>query len=153
MDEADTRIALICMVQARLCALPVDRVIETVRPLPIDFVADAPYFVRGLAVVRGDPLPVVDVARLLGLEIATPGRFVIVRSGSRRIALAVGSVRGVRAIAPGALHAWPPLLQTAGSGVVEAIGLLDSELLVVLHTARLLPEDVWAQLDLQEAAP
>jgi purine-binding chemotaxis protein CheW len=132
---------LICRVQTRLCALPLDHVIETLRPLPVEPVAGAPPFVLGLTVIRGVPLPVVDVARLLGADGAKTERFVTAMAGNRRVVLAVDHVLGVRTVAPQSLHALPSLLHTADVDVISAIGLLDAELLLVLRSARLLPED------------
>ena len=138
---------LICRVQTRLCALPLEHVIETLRPLPVEPVAGAPPFVLGLAVIRGTPLPVIDAARLLGADDARTERFVTVMAGNRRVALAVDHVLGVRAVAPQSLHALPPLLHDADTDVIAAIGLLDAELLLVLRSTRLLPEDAlpWAE--------
>lgn len=152
MDKANVGLFLICRVPGRMCALPIEHVIETMRALAIEVVAGAPQFVRGLAVIRGEPLPVVDVARLLGMHETSPGRFVAFRVGTRRIALAVEAVLGIRAIAVGTLQALPMLLHEAGSDVIATIGLLDAELLVVLRGAKLLPEDDWMQLDAARAA-
>ncbi|HEY2928565.1 chemotaxis protein CheW [Piscinibacter sp.] len=143
MDDRNADLSLICRVQARLCALPLAHVVETLRALPVEAVVGAPHFVRGLAVIRGAPVPVVDTARLLGEHAGTGGRFVTVTVGERRVALAVDSVLGVRPVPAGSLHQLPPLLQEAGADVVAAIGLLDAELLLVLHSTRLLPDDAW----------
>ena len=140
MDDSNADLSLICRVQTRLCALPLEHVVETLRPLPVEPVAGAPPFVLGLAVIRGAPLPVVDSARLLGADDARAGRFVTVNAGNRRVALAVDCVLGVRAVAPESLHALPPLLHQADTDVIAAIGLLDAELLLVLRSARLLPD-------------
>lgn len=140
MDELDSDLWLVCRVQARLCALPLQRVVETLRPLPIEPVAGGPSFVLGLAVIRGAPLPVVDAARLLGMQHECAERFVVVEVDGRRVALAVGGVLGVRTVPRGSLHALPPLLRDAGTEAIAAVGRLDEELLVVLHSARLLPE-------------
>ena len=51
---------LVVMVGARACAIPLDHVAETMRPLPIEPVAGTPGFVRGVSVIRGAPTPVVD---------------------------------------------------------------------------------------------
>jgi purine-binding chemotaxis protein CheW len=140
MDDSNADLSLICRVQTRLCALPLEHVVETLRPLPVEPVAGAPPFVLGLAVIRGAPLPVVDSARLLGAHDARAGRFVTVNAGNRRVALAVDCVLGVRAVAPESLHALPALLHQADTDVIAAIGLLDAELLLVLRSARLLPD-------------
>jgi hypothetical protein len=46
----------------------------------------------------------------------------------------------------------PPLVKTAHADAVSAIGALDAELLVVLESARMLPDDAWAALAGREAA-
>jgi purine-binding chemotaxis protein CheW len=142
MDDSNTGLSLVCRVQMRLCALPLEHVVETLRALPIEPVAGAPPFVLGLAVIRGAPLPVVDSGRLLGLDGARAERFVIVMAGNRRVALAVDNVVGIRAVAPESLVALPPLLHAAESDVISAIGLLDAELLLVLRNTSLLPDEV-----------
>lgn len=144
MEDRSTGLSLVCRVQARLCALPLEHVVETMRPLVVEPMAGAPSFVLGLTVVRGEPLAVVDAARLMGMADAPIGRFVTVAVGVRRIALAVGDVAGVRRLPPGSLRALPPLLHEAAGDVVDAVGLLDAELLLMLRSARLLPDDVQA---------
>jgi purine-binding chemotaxis protein CheW len=130
---------LICHVQARLCALALQHVVEIMRPLPVEPLAGAPCFVRGLAVVRGTPLPVVDAARLLDGDVPAQ-RFVKLHVGGRHVVLAVDEVLGVRAMPDDGLSALPPLLQEAGMDFVAAIGRLDAELLWVLEGARLLAD-------------
>ena len=131
---------LICRVEARLCALRADHVVEIMRPLPIEPIAAMPPFVRGLAVVRGVPIPVVDAAMLLGAAAwADPGRFVTVRAGDRWIALAVDEVLGVRDLSAASTQRLPPLLREGNAEMVAAIGALDAAFLVVLHAAHILP--------------
>ena len=151
-DRNKADLLLICRVRTRLCALPLAQVVETMRPLPVEVIAGAPHFVRGLAVIRGTPVPVIDTGRLLGAPDAPADRFVTIAIGGRQVALAVGSVLGVRAVPADSLHELPPLLHEAGADVVAAIGLLDAELLVVLHSTRLLPDDAWAGGDASGAA-
>jgi len=123
-------------------------VIETMRPQPIEALAGAPGFVLGLAVIRGEPVPVVDVARLLGTD-GAPRRFVTVRGARRPIALAVDAVLGVRAVAADHLSELPPLAGAVAAEAVAAIGTLDAKLLVVLQAARVVPDAVF---DLVERA-
>jgi purine-binding chemotaxis protein CheW len=141
---------LVTRVGSVVCAFPIRDVIETMRPMPIDPIAGAPDFVAGLAIVRGSPIPVVNTAVLLG-GVATSGeRFVIVRSGDRRVALVVDAVLDVRLIDPSLLAAMPPLISGANRDVAVAIGALDAALVVVLDAARILSADAWHLL---EASP
>ncbi len=111
------------------------------RPLPLERVAETRDFVRGMSIVRGEAVPVVDARRLLdGGDPAPGGRLVTLRVGARRVALHVDDVLGVRAIPTESLRDVPPLLGDA-SAARSALGALDGRLLELLDTARLLPEE------------
>jgi purine-binding chemotaxis protein CheW len=144
--------ALLCRVGGLLCALPLEHLVETMRPLAVQPLAGSPPFVRGLAVIRGAPLPVVDAAMLLGGSDGAATRFVTLKTGSRHVALAVGEVVGVRALPAAELHALPPLAGEMAAEAVAAIGAADEALLVVLRSARLVPDATWAALERAGAA-
>jgi purine-binding chemotaxis protein CheW len=134
---------LVCDVGSRRCAIPAADAIETMRPLPCERIAGAPEFVLGVAIVRGAPVPVVDAAALVGAERDRVTRFVSVRCGKRRIVLAVDGVLGVSELPEGALADSGSMLGDASPDVITAIGTLDSRLLLVLESTRLVPEPVW----------
>ena len=121
------------------------------RPLPIAEVANTPGFVRGLSIIRGAPTPVVLLASLWPGAGGRPTRFVIVRVGERRVALAVDSVLGVIDLDPATLHALPPLFQNAAAGTLEAVGALDAQFLFVLNSGGIMPEKVWQEPGLSQA--
>jgi purine-binding chemotaxis protein CheW len=130
------------------CGLPLEHIGETMRPLPIEPVSGIPEFVRGVSLIRGAPLPVVDLGLLLsGVRSERGfGRFVTLKLAGRAVALGVDGVTGFRALSSARLLALPPLLSALSSQHLAAMGALDAELLVVLQVTRLLSEDVWAQL-------
>lgn len=137
----------------RLCGLPVAAVAETMRPLPVTPIAGTPAFVRGISIVRGEPMPVVDLAVLLGgdAEAAEVTRFVAVRAGARRAALAVASVVGVAHLDPAAARTMP-LVRDACGGALESLRARDEDLLVVLGSARVVPDAASAALATWEAS-
>jgi purine-binding chemotaxis protein CheW len=138
---------LLCRIGSRIGALPLDDVREIMRPLPIEPLAGTPPFVLGLAIVRGSPTPVIDAGRLLGsIGSQAPARFVSLRLGERTAALAVDAVLDVRTLAAGTTADIPPLLREAGADLLSAIGALDTELLLVLEAARLVPESIWGAI-------
>lgn len=125
--------------------LPLRGVLETMRPPPCSALQGAAPWVLGVSVIRGAPTPVVDLSRALGRT--DPGaatserqRVVTVRAGERTVALAVDEVLGIRRVLSTSLQALPPLLDP-GDRLVEALGVLDEQLLLVLREGRLLPED------------
>jgi purine-binding chemotaxis protein CheW len=143
-------VMLVTRVGGIACALPIEHVVETMRPLPVEPIGKSPdealASVEGLAMIRGAPVPVVDARRLLGVTGAHTARFVIVRSAERRIALVVDAVLDVRRIELDRFSRLPPLLGSANRGI-SAIGACDAGLLVVLESARVLSEHTWRAIE------
>lgn len=139
---------LLCRAGPPLCALPLGHVIEVMRTLPIEPIAGAPLYLRGLSIIRGTPTPIVDTAFLCCGQTAPFHRLVTVRAGTRMAALAVDTVVGVREIETA--DPLPPLLREAMSGVVSMIGRLDTELLLFLRTARIVPKELLERFDSYE---
>ena len=63
---ADRQPALLVRAAGRLCAVPIAHVVEVMRALPVEPIPGAPSFVPGLAIIRGAPMPVVDLGLLTG---------------------------------------------------------------------------------------
>ncbi|MGC4087657.1 MAG: CheW domain-containing protein [Polyangiaceae bacterium] len=154
MSEA-TRLKVLVVEAATLrCALPLASVRETMRPLGVEPISEAAEFVLGVSVIRGLPLPVVDLGKLVsGKRSASIGRYVTLAVDSRQVALAVDSVVGVRELSVESFSELPQLLSAARSGLVEALATLDSRLLLLLDSARTLPSDASAAAAQQAEAP
>jgi purine-binding chemotaxis protein CheW len=107
-----------------------------------------PRFVRGTAIVRGRPIPVVDLRDLLGDDMESPpARLVTVRTGTdRRVGLLVDEVRGLWPARTLEFEALAPLMSDAAAGVVAELARLDDQLLVLLRAGALLPDEAWARL-------
>jgi purine-binding chemotaxis protein CheW len=154
-STSEDRTALIVRVGTRVCAIPVPHVGETMRPLPIETVAGMPSFLSGVAVIRGEPVPVIDLQALL--EGATnrtpPRRFVTLKLGDRRAALAVHEVLGLGHLDSAEFGDLPMILRDVAPTFVEAIGTRDAQLLIVLQASRILPEEVWTCLAAREVVP
>lgn len=117
------------------------------RALPIQPVYGGPRYVAGLCIIRGSPLPVVDVGLLIGERATAAQRLVTVRTGSRIVALAAEAVLGIWAFDGLRLDALPPLLRDAATDTIAAVGTLDAELLFLLRTASIVPEGFLEHLD------
>jgi len=148
----EARFSLLCRSGSVLCALPLEHVVEVMRPLPIDALPGAPDFVAGMSIVRGAPLPVLVVGRLFGAAEKRPERLVVARVGERRVGLAVDAIVGIRALDVDRLQRLPPLLRDAPGEAVSEIGALDGELLVVLEAARIVPQEVFAAVEMEAAS-
>jgi purine-binding chemotaxis protein CheW len=145
--------SLLCRIGDRLLAVPLLNVVETMRPLPVESFPGTSRFILGVATIRGAVVPVIDVEALTGGAVAVPDpgsdrhdRFVTIAFAGRTVALAVDAVIGVQTLDAATLDALPPLLDSVDRELFAAIGTLDAELLVVLDTAHLVSDSVWAAL-------
>jgi purine-binding chemotaxis protein CheW len=120
------------------CALPLDAVIETMRLLPVEPIASAPRAVLGVAIIRGAPVPVVDLGWVIAGRPSAAGRLVTIRVADRTVALAVDGVDGVHRL--DMAEAPPPLL--AGAEAIADLAAADGALMVVLQTTKILPAGV-----------
>ena len=153
LEDSAIVLSLLCRVRERLCSLPLEHVVETMRPLPVQPLAGAPPFVRGVSIVRGAAVPVVDLGVVLGTDDPPrPTRFVTIRTGRTgstgegKVALSVEAVLGVRELALASLRDLPRLLSETAANVVYAIGNLDTDLLFALQTMHVVPDSVWQNL-------
>lgn len=146
MPSSGIRQCVVCRVGGRLCAFPVEHILETMRPLPVEPLEGLPPFIQGLSMIRGNPAVVVDTAMLLGEGLALPNRFLAMKSGSRFVAMAVSEVVSILNIEAGSFAKLPPLTGNSAFGV-EALGSFDGELLYLVNGARSVPDDLWPELE------
>lgn len=143
---------LLCRSRGYACALPLTHVRETMRALPLQPVPDMPPFVLGVSIIRGQVVPVLDLAALLGAAGGAATRYVTLDLGLRQVALAVEEVVGVRSLPASAMADVAPLLHASEAGMVAALGTLDAQLLVVLQASQLVAPALWSALALHEAS-
>jgi purine-binding chemotaxis protein CheW len=141
---------LVCRAGSLLCALPLGRVVETMRLGPVQGLAGTPDHVLGISVVRGLAVPVVDLGRLVdGPGAAPPKRLVLLRApvdgGDRLAGAAVAAVPGVVDLPAWASSELDPLLAIDGAAVA-GVEVLDGRTTLMLDAARVVPEAVWRRL-------
>ena len=135
------------------CAMATRDIVEVMRPLPVTPMPGVPAFVRGVAVIRGQSVPVVDLGMLLGAAApAVAGRWVVLRLEERRVVLAVDAVWGVVLLDRSVLAAAPPLLRDARAELIATMGVMDQQLYLTLNSGRILADEVWSALTPQEAS-
>ena len=152
-STSNQTVTLLVRVGSRCCALPLESVVETMRPLPARPIQNMPPFVSGLATIRGSSVPVVDLGVLFGSKSEERARFVLLRLGEQRVAVAVDEVLGVRRLDNSALQSFPPLLQDAYAELVTAIEVRDQQFMFVLGSTHIVPDDVWQRLQSSEVTP
>jgi purine-binding chemotaxis protein CheW len=107
-------------------ALPVEDVLEIADLGDVVPVPGAPPAILGVRNLRGQILPILDLAGVLGLSAAEPAkRVVIAEDGSRRAGLAVDSVDDVAPLESPAEGAESPYLAGAGLDDGALVGYVD----------------------------
>lgn len=147
VDSRYTSSLLVCRTRMRACALPIEHVGEIMRPLPIERLPGMPAYVLGMALIRGVATPVLDLSGLFDQTESRIERFVTIKVAGRPLALAVTRVDGVVAVARQTLAALPSLMRDLNADVIDAIGVKDAALLLVLDGARLLPDEAVLQME------
>lgn len=150
-EDIRTDAYLICRAGRHLCAMSTTHIVETMRILPISALSGTPDYVRGMSVIRGTPVPVLDLPRLLNIGESQPQRLITINIGGRIIALLVDAVIGIRSIASDSVRDLPALLRDAGGETVSTIGILDAELLLFLNNMRIISESAVHALQAAEA--
>lgn len=114
----DVNVNLACFeVQGQTYALEVEHLREIVRPQSITPLPDAPALVEGVVDLRGSVIPVVDLARCLGLASSEGGgrsRIVIAEFAGLALGLGVDAATDVLTLAADRLEALPALATQAG---------------------------------------
>lgn len=105
-------------------ALPVDRVLEVAELGPLTVVPGSPPEILGVRNLRGQVLPVIALAALLGLPAGDPTRVVVIESGELRAGLRVDEVLEVEEL--------PPSSEPVESDLLDGACMVDGELVGVL---------------------
>lgn len=125
----------------KVCGLPLRAVREVMRPRALERNHSLPKCVLGTCLIRQQPTPVIDVAALMGSSAQAPKRLVTVSVGERQVALAVDAVIGTTRIDAQRFLDTTPLV-CGDQGVISALTVLDSTLVYLMNSARLLPDDM-----------
>jgi purine-binding chemotaxis protein CheW len=116
-------------------AIDIMEVREVLGPLAVTAVPGAPEFLEGIAELRGEFLPVIDLRRRLGLEVRDDYKIVVATVRGRRVGLVVDGVIDVYRIATSEIAALDDLARSAAfAGVIKgpegAIMIIDPDGLI-----------------------
>lgn len=108
-------------------------------PLP-----HAPAHVRGVINLRGTVLPVVDLSVRLGMapvEGDARNVIIVVQVGTQTVGLLVNAVSDILALPRSELQPPPELAADAAHRFIEALTIVDGQMIRVLDLAAVLPDD------------
>jgi purine-binding chemotaxis protein CheW len=113
-------------VDSEALAMPVEHVLEVAELGEVAAVPGARPEMLGVRNVRGQILPVIDLALLLGIpRTIAPGRLVVAADGDRRAAFAIEQVSGIGELAEPTEETASDLLAGATLADGDLIGVID----------------------------
>lgn len=119
---------------------------------PTTLLPRAPDFVTGVMNLRGNVIPVIDLALRLGLGRTEPSErhvIVIADLGGGTVGLLVEAVSDIMSVEAAGLRPTPDVAGGAGAGFVEGVFTVEESLIRALDLARVLP----SEKALEEVAP
>jgi purine-binding chemotaxis protein CheW len=138
--SASASYSLLFRVALHRCALPLEHVVETMRPLPLEAWPGASPAAGGFAVVRGERMPILSLSDWFAPGVSKPERFIIVRTAERTVGIAVDEVMGVRELATPPAHLKPLL----GYASAQAASVIDDDIRAALAAAYVVPSELLA---------
>jgi len=139
-----TRSYVAFSVAATRCCIPVEQVMQILRPENVLEVPKTPAFVEGVINLHGDILPVIDLRKRLGLAVpASPTdarrkRIVAVRFGQRSYGLDVDEIREIVELDDSAVQPQGAELLGDRGQFVSAVANPEAGAILVLDLARVL---------------
>jgi len=139
-----TRSYVAFSVAATRCCIPVEQVVQILRPEHLLEVPKTPAFVEGVINLHGDILPVIDLRARLGLRApsseidARRKRIVVVRFGQRSYGLDVDEIREIAELDDSAIQPQGAELLGDRGQFVSAVANPEEGAILVLDLARVL---------------
>lgn len=138
-------------------ACPIAEVRETLTLRPITRVFLTPGWLAGIFSLRGEIVPAIDLAVLMGLPPTVLGddsRIVVVERAGRLAGILVDRLRELRTIEEAALEPPPPNLSPAVAGILRGLAATPTGSIRVLDLDSLFsPERIGALARAEEATP
>ncbi len=124
-------------------ALPISTVHEIIRfTEPRSVVSDVPW-VRGVIGLRGKIIPIYDLAARLGLQVeTTPGKIVIVESGTEQVGVMVDEVEEVLTVSTTQLED----VGAASRESIQSVAKIDDRLVILLNSEGLFSDGIADEL-------
>lgn len=124
-------------------ALPISTVHEIIRfTEPRSVVSDVPW-VRGVIGLRGKIIPIYDLGARLGLQVGTtPGKIVIVESGSEQVGVMVDEVEEVLTVSSAQLED----VAAASRESIQSVAKIDDRLVILLNSDGLFSRGIAEEL-------
>jgi purine-binding chemotaxis protein CheW len=154
---ASAPLRLVCFeLRQQELAFPIGDVRETLPLRPISHVFLTPPWLAGIFSLRGEIVPAIDLAVLLGLpraQIDDDARIVVVERGAQVAGILVERLRELRTIEEGAIEPPPASLPAEVAAILRGIAATPTGTVRVLDLEALLGSDRLGALVREESEP
>jgi purine-binding chemotaxis protein CheW len=143
-EEGRLQLVLFRVAEAPM-AVPVAQVEYVERLGPLTQVPGAPPFLRGVTSLRGQVVPIVDLAERLGLgsrPLGPKARVLVVRVDDQVVGMAVDDVLRVLYLSEDAVQPPPPVVARVSARFLAGVAYIQGDVVLVLNLQRVLtPEE------------
>lgn len=143
MDQQENIQVVVVKMAAEEYALPITKVKDINRILPITRMPQTPSFMEGIVNLRGSIIPIVDLRERFHLPVVDnteESRIVIVELKQRVFGMIVDGVKEVCSILPKDIDL-PPAAAKLDQECVYGIGKVDNRILILLDVDKIFTDD------------
>ncbi len=120
-------------------------ILEIIRPEAVTKVPGSPDFIEGIIKLRGQVIPVIDLARRFGLagpeRAAESRKIIVVEAGGTKVGMLVDGVSEVLRFSGDQVKPPPEIVADPATAYLQGIVLIDERLIILLDVRRLLYEE------------
>lgn len=141
MDKGRGELQLVVFrLKEQVYGVDINHVLEIIRAAGVTAIPGAPAFVEGVINLRGRVIPVIDLARRLGL--GTTGRsentrIIIVEVGGATAGMVVDGVSEVLRLSPDDIQPPPAMVAGVSAAFLQGIALVGERLVILLDVTRI----------------
>jgi purine-binding chemotaxis protein CheW len=141
MDKGRGELQLVVFrLKEQVYGVDINHVLEIIRATGVTAIPGAPAFVEGVINLRGRVIPVIDLARRLGL--GTTGRsentrIIIVEVGGATAGMVVDGVSEVLRLSPDDIQPPPAMVAGVSAAFLQGIALVGERLVILLDVTRI----------------
>jgi len=124
--------------------VPIDAVLEIIRMEKITPIPQSPDFIEGIIEIRGKVIPVMDLRKRFGLQVAEhtqSTRIIIVDMDSNSMGIIVDSVAEVLQISSGNVEPPPSVIGSVDQSFIQGVALLEKRMIILLDLAKVLQDE------------
>lgn len=121
----------------QIYGIDISNVLEIIRPQAMTIIPGSPDYVEGIINLRGQIIPIIDLAKRFKLQIniKTDDRIIVVVEAEKtKLGLLVDRVLGVQKIDPALIQPPPVLIDGINTQYLIGTVLMNNQLLILLNT-------------------